>query len=648
MPPLTDQVGDCVGRGNPFPNNIIPERCLDPVAQRILSLVPAPNITPASGPLNVNNFLRVPSIIDDTDSYTARGDYQLGTADNLFVRYTYSDRFRFVPGTFGGIIDGTSTSAFGRLSMKGHSASIGWNRVIGTRMVNEFRIGWGRNESRAVQDPFGLNTLAEFGILGVSDSPVYSGGLPGIVIGARGGTVTPGAGGGLDRLGSPDFLPKFQITNQFQWSDTLSLTHGRHQLKFGADYRGPMRNIYLDVPGLRGTWTFDGQRSGIGLADFLLGYPNGAQLSNLAVVDQRLWMLSWFAQDDWKVTPKLTLNLGLRYDFATWPYEGADRMTNFDPVAGQTFTPANSSYGKSLIRSDKNNFAPRLGIAYQLTPNTVLRTGYGRFFMLFERAGSEDQLALNLPFFVNNVVGATSASQTANDMRVRTGFNLSLNPSAVNPVTVLVRAVNPEAVIPSVDQWNFGVQRLLPGDWVVTLDYVGTKGTHLSALRNLNQQLFTSNGTGTGIIPYPTFGPIEFRDNGANSIYHGGEATVEKRFSRGFSIHSAYTYSKSIDYAQEHLFSGGSNSFMQNARNLREQRGRSDFDYRHRWVTSYIYEVPFGKGKAYLTEGVPSHILGRVADQRCDQPSLWTTFDDLCGGKQQPGREPWRFSQRPG
>lgn len=607
---IVDQVGDCVGRGNPFPNNIIPELCLDPVAQRILSLVPGPNITPTSGPLNVNNFLRVPSITDDTDSYTARGDYQVGPTDNLFVRYTYSGRPRFVPGTFGGILDGTSTSAFGRLSMKGQSASIGWNRVIGTRMVNEFRIGWGRNESRAVQDPFGLNTLAEFGILGVSDSPVYSGGLPGIVIGARGGTVTPGAGSGLDRLGSPDFLPKFQITNQFQWSDTLSLTHGRHQLKFGVDYRGPMRNIYLDVPGLRGTWTFDGQRSGIGLADFLLGYPAGAQLSNLAVVDQRLWMLSWFVQDDWKVTPKLTLNLGLRCDFATWPYEGADRMTNFDPVTGQTFTPANSPYGKSLIRSDKNNFSPRLGFAYQLTPNTVLRTGYGRFFMLFERAGSEDQLALNLPFFVNNVVGATSASQTANGMRVGTGFNLSLNPSAVNPFTVLIRAVNPEGVIPSVDQWNFGVQRLLPGDWVVTLDYVGTKGTHLSALRNLNQQLFTSNGTGTGIIPYPTFGPIEFRDNGGNSIYHGGEATVEKRFSRGFSVHSAYTYSKSIDYAQEHLFSGGSNSFMQNARNLREQRGRSDFDYRHRWVTSYIYEVPFGKGKSYLTEGPASHILG--------------------------------------
>ncbi|MEW5975667.1 MAG: TonB-dependent receptor [Acidobacteriota bacterium] len=608
--PLIDQVGDCMGRGNPFPNNVIPDRCLDPVAQRILSLVPPANLTPSSGPLNVNNFLRVPSITDDTDSYTARGDYQLGTRDNLFVRYTYSDRFRFVPGTFGGIIDGTSTSAFGRLGMKGHSASIGWSRAIGSRAVNEFRIGWGRNESRARQDPFGLNTLAELGILGVSDNPAYSGGVPGIVINARGGTVTPGAGGGLDRLGSPDFLPKFQVTNQYQWSDTLSLTQGRHQLKFGADFRGPMRNIYLDVPGLRGTWTFDGQRSGVGLADFLLGYPSSAQLSNLAIVDQRLWMSSWFVQDDWKVHPRLTLNLGLRYDFATWPYEGADRMTNFDPLTGQTFTPANSPYGKSLVRSDKNNFAPRLGIAYQLTPNMVLRTGYGRFFMLFERAGSEDQLALNLPFFVNNVVGVANTSQTANDMRVRTGFNLSLNPGAVNPVTVRLRAVNPESVNSTVDQWNFGLQHLFPGDWVVTLDYVGTKGSHLSTLRNLNQQFFTTGGTGTGIIPYPAFGPIEFRDNAANSIYHGGELTVEKRFSHGFSVHSAYTYSKSIDHSQEHLFSGGSNSFLQNARNLREQRGRSDSDYRHRWVTSYIYEAPFGRGRTYFTKGMAAHVLG--------------------------------------
>ena len=607
---LTDRVGDCVGAGNPFPNNQIPARCLDPVAQRILSLLPAANVIPGSGPLNINNFIRVPNIIDDTDSYTTRGDWQVNSVNNIFIRYTYTDRFRFVPGTFGGIPDGTSTSAFGRLFMKAHSAAIAWNRTIGARLVNEFRVGWGRNESRAVQDPFGLNTLAELGIRGVIDSPVYSGGLPGINIDARGGVPRPGGGGGLDRIGSPDFLPKFQITNQFQFTDTLSLSYGAHQIKFGVDVRAPMRNIYLDVPALRGSLTFDGQRTGIGLADFLLGYPSGAQISNLAVVDQRLWMYSNFFQDDWKVTPKLTLNLGIRYDFATWPYEGADRMTNFDPVTGTTFTPANSPYGRSLVRSDKNNLAPRLGLAYQLTPQTIVRAGYGRFFMLFERAGSEDQLALNLPHFVNNVVGATTANQTVNNIRLRNGFNLSLDPSAVNPATVRLRAINPEARTPIVDQWNLGVQRLLGKEVVVTLDYVGTKGTFLSILRNLNQQLFREDGTGTGIIPYPRFGPIEYRDNVGNSIYHGAELTVEKRFSRGLSLHGAYTFAKSIDQAQEHLFSGGSNSFLQNARDLRSQRGRSDFDYRHRFVASYLYELPFGRGRSYLTEGVASHLLG--------------------------------------
>ena len=606
---LVDRIGDCVGAGNPFPNNQIPTRCLDPVAQKILALLPAPNVVPSSGPLNVNNFLRQPNIIDETDSYTTRGDWNLNSANNVFFRYTYSDRFRFVPGSFGGIADGTSTSAFGRLFMKAHSASVGWNHIFSPRLVNEFRLGWGRNESRAVQDPFGANPLSDF-ISGVPDDPTFSGGLPGINISARGGTVTPGAGGGLDRIGSPDFLPKFQVTNQFQWFDAMSFTWGKHQLKFGVDLRAPMRNIFLDVPALRGSLTFDGQRTNIGMADFLLGYPSGAQLSNLAVVDQRLWMYSNFIQDDWKVTPKLTVNLGLRYDFATWPYEGADRITNFDPTTGQLFTPANSPFGRSLIESDRNNFAPRIGLAYQLSQNTVVRAGYGRFYMLFERAGSEDQLGLNLPWLVNNVVAAANTTSTANGIRLRNGFNLSLDPSAVNPQTVRIRAVNPEAVTPSVDQWNLGFQHMLPWNMVATVDYVGTKGTHLSILRNLNQQFFNADGTGSGVIPFPQFGPIEYRDNGGNSIYHGGELTIEKRFSRGFSMRGAYTYSKSIDQAQEHLFSGGSNSFMQNARDLRQQRGRSDFDYRHRFSSSFLYELPFGEGKEFLDDGPLSYIVG--------------------------------------
>lgn len=266
--------------------------------KRSWGLLPGPNIVPGSGALNQLNFIRAPGIIDDNDSYTTRVDWQLSSKDSIFVRYSNGDRFRYLPGIFGGILDGTSSSANGRLFMKGQSAAIGWNRIISARMVNEFRLGWGRNDSFAAQDPIGLNTLAEFGFKGVSDISGASGGIAGIDTSARGGTQTIGGQSGFSRIGSPDFLPKFQKTNQFQWTDTISLSHGAHQFKFGAEVRGPMRNIYQDIPAVRGQMTFDGNRTNIGLGDFLLGYPQQQQLTNLDIVDQRLKMFSGFFQDD--------------------------------------------------------------------------------------------------------------------------------------------------------------------------------------------------------------------------------------------------------------------------------------------------------------------------------------------------------------
>jgi len=332
-------------------------------------------------------------------------------------------------------------------------------------------------------------------------------------------------------------------------------------------------------------------------------------------------MYSAFFQDDWKITPKLTANLGLRYDYASWPYEGQNRMTNLDPATGLKFTPANSDVGRGLVKPDKNNFAPRIGFAYQITPKTVARLGYGRFYMTFARAGSEDQLALNLPFLVNNVATAANNNSTANSIRLNTGFNLSLDPTAIlSDVTkvrnVRLRAINPDSVEGSVDQWNLGFQREFGRDVVVTIDYVGTKGTHLSTLRNLNQVLFNSNGTvlnvnGSPVVPYPDLGPIEYRENNGNSMYHGMEVSINKRFSRGLSFGAGYNFQKSIDESQEHLASGGTGSFTQNAKDLlRERRGPSDFDVRHRFGGNILYEVPFGKGRSYLTEGALSHIMG--------------------------------------
>src|SRR5262245_1336731 len=493
--------------GQPFPDNKIPADRIEPTAKRVLDLIPQANLIPGSGALNANNYIITPNLQDDTDSFLFRGDWQLSTRHNAFARYAYTDRFRYVPGFLGGIVDGTSTSAWGRLTMIAHSAVIGVNSVISPKLVNEFRLGWGRNVSRGVQDPYGQNTLSDFGFKGIPDNPLYDGGIVGISI--SGGSIPSPASPA--RLGSPNFLPKWQFTNQYQWSDAMSLTLGDHQLRFGTDLRTPMRNLFLDVPAMRGEINFNGQFTGNGYGDFLLGYVQGAQTSVFHEVDQRLWMLSGFAQDDWKVSSRLTLNLGLRYDFATWPYEAKNQMANLDMQTGQlVFAKDGDLSSRTLVKTDKNNFAPRVGIAWSVNDKMVIRAGYGRFFQLFERYGSEDQLALNPPFLLN----AQESSSTQPIFFLKDGFPAKYrDPANIDLRRIRLRAVNPEAVMPEADQWNFGVQRLLPSQMVLTLDYVGTKGTHLSVLRNTN---FIPGQTGTAARIFQKLGGVQLREGAAD------------------------------------------------------------------------------------------------------------------------------------
>lgn len=656
---VIDRVGDCrtklgaaaptfMNPDNSFIGNKIPAQCIDPAAAKILGLVPGANFTPASGAKNFGDFVNTRAIADNANTYTGRFDWNPTQSNSVWVRYTNTHRLRDVPGTFGGILDGTSTSAAGLLTMNQAGASIGWNHIFGPRLVNELRIGWGRDWSHGVQEPFGLNKESDF-IAGVADNPAFQGGIPRMAISARGGTQsnTTNTLSGVDNWGSPDFLPKQQFTNQFQEVDTIDYTVGRHQLRFGVDAHLPMRNIFIDVPAMRGRMSFDGARTNVGLADFLLGYPQSAELANPLVSDARLWMLSEFFQDDWKIRPNVTLNLGLRYDYATWPYSGSNHMLNvLSPTlnaVNQTATlfcagssqPApcssiTSPFGNTLVKPDKNNWAPRIGIAWLPKPNWVVRTGYGRFYMLFERAGSEDQMFLNPPYLVDKAVSAASTSTTANNMRMATGFNLSLDPSQLNLAQIRFRTVNPNNVQPEVDQWNLGVERQLPGGIVATAEYVGTKGTHLSVLMDLNQQYFDSQGRacvavsgaspncpslgapGTGLFPYMEYqnlGAIEWRNNVGNSTYHGLELSANKRFSHGLSFTTAYTWSHSIDTSMEQLYGGGSNTFLQNMHDLSTWRGNSDFDTRHRFIFSYVYDLPFGPGHKLVSSGPLSHVV---------------------------------------
>lgn len=558
--------------GAAFANNTIPASRIDRYGQQLLNLFPAAN--QPGQPANINNFARTGSFLDDTDSYDARVDWNASEKNLVFFRYTGSDRVRDIPGYLGGIADGTSTSAWGNSTLKNYSGVVGWTHIFGPQVVNDFRLGFVRNFAYDQQQPFGLNQASTF-VPGVPDNPAVAGGV----------SLTSFTNYGF--IGSPDYLPKQQVPQQYQYLDTVSWNRGAHALKFGVDVRAPMRNIYQDQASTRGSLQFSGTFSKEAYADGLLGYVYQGTLNNVFFVDQRIWMTSGFAQDDWKVTRKLTLNLGLRYEFATPAYEGQNRQANFNPAgAGSLFYAKDGSLeDRTLVKASTKNFAPRFGFAYAADNKTVIRGGYGIYYLLFQRGGSENQLALNPPYLRQTTL-LSSGKQPA--FFLQNGFQSNLlDPANINLQLQHIRAVDPNSGTPYVQQWSFGVQRQLPAQFVFTADYVGTKSTHLDLIHDFNQYV-------NGALPYPNFGYLETQQALANSSYNGLEASVQRRFSKGVSLEAAYTYSKNI-----------ATTYLQNF-----TRGPSGFDVPHRFVISSVAELPFGKNKAFLNTGVGAALLG--------------------------------------
>jgi hypothetical protein len=594
--------------GQPFFDNKIPSNRIDTAVSGLMTLFPQPN-----APGDLNNYVRNALAVDNDDSYDGRVDWDLSGSNTFFGRYSYSNRHRFIPGFLGGVADGTSTSAWGRQKLKTYSFVLGWTHIFSRALVGDFRFGFIRDYSYAEQDPFGKNAADEF-VPGIPNNPAVAGGVP----------LTQFANFGF--LGSPDFLPKRQIPQQYQWSETISWTRGAHSVKFGGTLWAPMRNTFQDEPGTRGDLGFTGvftachtsasitcppstTKTGLSYADGLLGLTQSTQLTNVFFVDQRLWMAAGFAQDDWKITRKLTFNLGLRYDFATPALEGQNRMANFDPAGSGSLVFASSGalQSRSLVQPNEKNFGPRVGFAYSFDSKTVFRGGYGIYYSLFERIGSEDQMALNPPFLINK----TLASNTTPVLTPEIGFPRNfLDPSTINfnNLTAFhIRAMNPQDPSPMVQQWSFGLQREIGNAWLAELNYVGTRSTHLDTLSDFNQPLIV-NDASTGNLPYPNFGYIEYTNPIGVGKYNGLEATLVRRFANGLSLRAAYTYSRSLDNTPEELEanSGG----PPNGRNFAGWYGPSDFDIPHRVAFSYLYRLPFGAKHRYLSSGILSKVFG--------------------------------------
>jgi hypothetical protein len=382
-----------------------------------------------------------------------------------------------------------------------------------------------------------------------------------------------------------------------------------------------MKNEYFDVPATRGAMTFGGTFSGQAMGDFLLGYVSNFQLSNVYVVDQRHWAAMGFVQDDWKATDRLTLNLGLRYDFITPALEAQDRQTNFNPAGtgSLVFAGAGSLEDRGLVRADGNNWAPRLGVVYKINEKTIARGGFGVFYNLFDRVGSEDQLALNLPGLINTSLSRTTGTPL---FLLKDGIPANfltppnLDPAAGQLRSIRLRAVETDASKTTTQQASVGMQREFGSGFVLSADYVHSHGSNLATLINLNQPLPSAPGASDarGPLPYPNFGFVEWRAQNGTSDYDGVDVGLQRRFAKGYSFGVSYTLGDSRDDSSEQLTTQGSNAFPQNSRDFSNWYGPSDYDVRHRFTTNFVVNLPLGKNvfaRDWVASGVYAARSGR-------------------------------------
>jgi len=566
--------------------NIIPQSRLDTIAHNIAGLYPAPNV---AGALANNYNVNAPGQ-DTIDQMDARADYNLSTRQQIFGRFSLSQRTRFKAPPLPGLADGGSYST-GNYFEGTRGAVLAHTFTISPSMVNEVRIGFNRNHYRDNIPAYGQNyPAAGFAVPGVPDNPTVNG-------------LTLFQPSGFQRLGEPGYTPTFSTSQEFQYGDTLNIVRGKHVIKLCPQVRFSQFNLF-QVGQPRGRFSFSGEftadnpssgdGSGNGLADMLVGLPTTSVISTLTYFGNRQQTYGGFVQDDYKLSSSLTLNLGLRYDYTTPITEAHNRQSNFDFATGQIIVAGQNGASDGLVTTDKNDFSPRLGLAWSpfKSRKIVVRAGYGRFFSYQEiRTGDPLQLGYNLPFFFEPSFVSDGITPV---VTVAGGFpSLDISQAKFAGVT----SNDSRLHAPVTDEWNLNIQDQLPGNILIEAAYVGAKGTHLQVLVDHNQDPTPGPGDVQSRRPYPQYGPFTSIENHGNSSYHSLQLKAEKRLSGGLMFLSAFTYSKSINDQPEICCNA---PWPQNSFNLASEKGLSDFDNRFRWVSSFDYELPVGKGRRYL------------------------------------------------
>jgi trimeric autotransporter adhesin len=585
--------------GQPFSyngqSNVINPALITSQARALLQYIPLPNLPGAT-----QNFHYVTSDNSNTDAVSLRlihnftGSPIIGPGggrggggrrpqNNINFGLNWTRNSTDIVNSFPSLNGGTST--------QGLQATSGWTYGNGRR-TNILRFTYNHNHVATTNLYSNFQDVAgDAGIGGISTDP-FDFGLPGISLTNFGGLSDP--------------TPRRELDQTYTISDTLAWYRGKHNWRFGADYRRILQS-FRSAKNAEGSFVFTGfetseflagsarpvSDTGYDLADFLLGLPQQTSIqSGTSSYNFRANSFDIFAQDDWRVRPSVSLNLGVRYEYNGPFTEASNQIANLDvapgftaavPVLSGATGPFNGAFPASLIRPDRNDWAPRIGIAWRPLKQTVIRAGYGINYNLAQYATVIQNFAFQPPFAIT----ATNVSSPSTVLTLANGFPTVAPGSVTNNF-----AVDPNYKLGYVQIWDLDIQRTLPHGFLLNVDYNGSKGTRLDEERAIDI---------AGIQPFI------YESSAANSVFHAGSVRVRKRMAHGIGFSANYIFSKSIDDASS--IGGGSTVVAQNPFDIAADRSLSSFDQRHKFTGAWNYDLPFGENRRFAPKGALSHIL---------------------------------------
>jgi hypothetical protein len=553
-----------------------------------------------------NNYLANQNQVNDQDSFDIRLDHRFREQDQIFASYSFGDVRSQQPGPLGPLWGGSDCCPSISNSRAQH-LGIGETHTFSGRLLNDLHGGYFRYAVNALPFNFGKDLGAKLGIPNVN-RPGYPNttGLTNIDV------------AGFTSLGDSQWLPEHVFENIFQIADTVTWIKGKHSLKFGVDFRRQQRNFF-QLSNARGYFVFGGgytndlttAAGGNGLADLLLGVPIFNEQDFLAgLYPTRYWDLSEFVQDDFHIFRNLTMNLGLRYEVTS---PAAGRVGNFDFNRAIVVT----SYGPNAVphagvQFDKRDWAPRVGLAWSLPRNTVVRSAFGMFYSA--EANIFDDLGLNPPQLSFYATNFNAGAMPSTAQLISSGFPPAVPQGSPTNISGPVKTTGPKRLIPRILEWNLTVQHQFAQNWTAQIGYVATRSYDLwnHEASDLNQapQILDTNFCGPDLAncAIPNYGrryyaqqpnmtqilPLDYPQ--FQSFYNSFQASLNKRFSDGFNVLAAYTFAKNVGNAD-----GNVGGYVQNAYFPNREHGPVTPDLRHRLSVSYLYEIPVGRGRKFMS-----------------------------------------------